>query len=974
MGTSLRRGTPLIILVTMFKNIITLFFGLMFCAYSIAQTGTIRGTVIDDENGEPIMFATVFVPETSGGTTTDLDGAFSLSLAPGTYSIEISYVGYSNFKINEIVVSENKITPLSIRLAVETEVLKEVVVEAKQLRNTEAALATIKRKSVNVIDGVSSASFSRTSDGDAAAAVKRVPGVSVQGGKYVFVRGLGDRYTKSTLNGMDIPGLDPDRNTVQMDIFPTNVLDNIIVVKSFTADLPADFTGGIVNITTKDFPDTKRMSVSAGMGFNPDMHFNDQYLTYDGGGTDFLGFDDGTRDNPTGGSTDIPTYAGDALSNPNGARAQEYIDILNGFNPTLAAKRQNSFADFSLGFNFGNQINREKNTLGYNFSLAYKNSTRFYENVVYSRYGKSNNLSEFEMERREYQEGDLGENNVLIGALAGFSIKSKASKYSVNLLHLQNGESKAGIFDYVGADQGSNFRANQHNLEYSQRQLTNLLINGTHSLKEDKWNLEWKLAPTLSIIEDPDIRFTRYRTDDGRISIGTESGIPERIWRDLMELNYAAKVDLTRDYSLKQRDAKLKFGVANTIKDRSYEIQSFQIYPNSIDLTGDPNEIFEEQNLWNAENRGGTYFTDLFLPKNPNKYDASSINTGAYVSTEIEPFKRLKSIVGVRVENFQQNYTGLNQSGQLFDKEKVLDDLDIFPSLNLIYALNENQNLRFSATKTIARPSFKEASFATILDPITGRTFIGGFFPDVDVQTGELLWDGNLKSTDITNLDLRWETYGSSGQTIGISAFYKYFVDPIEIVQYIQAANNFQPRNVGDGTVMGMEFEARQNLGNLIGGLSHFNIVTNVTLTYSEIEMSASEYTTRVNNARDGESIERTRDMAGQSPYLINAGLAYQNRDRFLDAGLYYNVQGPTLLYVGVTDRPDIYSVPFHNLKFTASKKFGKEHRYAISFEASNLLGDLKEEEFNSFNAEDQIFTRLDPGISFSLGLKYSIF
>ena len=283
-------------------------------SFLLAQNGTVRGTVYDDGTGEPILFGNVIVTGTGNGTTTDLDGAYSLSLAPGSYSITFSYLGYSDLVINDIEIKADQVTTLDARIQEESEVLNEVVISAKVSRNTETALATIKRRSTNVIDGISAASFRKIGDSNAASAIKRVSGVSIEGGKYVYVRGLGDRYTKSILNGVDIPGLDPDRNTLQMDIFPTNVIDNIIVLKSFTADLPADFTGGVVNITTKDFPESKTLNVSASLGYNPDMHLNDQYLDYEGSGTDFLGFDNGQRDIPTDRAIIIPTQV-DVLKN-----------------------------------------------------------------------------------------------------------------------------------------------------------------------------------------------------------------------------------------------------------------------------------------------------------------------------------------------------------------------------------------------------------------------------------------------------------------------------------------------------------------------------------------------------------------------------------------------------------------------------------------------------------------------------------
>jgi TonB-dependent receptor len=948
---------PFIVLMLCFNNL-------------IAQTGTVRGTIYDDTSGETIIFCNIVVAETSKATTSDLDGAYSFELEVGTYTLVFSYLGYSDLTISDVTVEANKITSLNIRIKETSEVIDEVVISAKASRNTEAALATIKRRSTNVLDGISAASFKKIGDSDAASAVKRVTGVSVEGGKYVYVRGLGDRYTKSILNGMDIPGLDPDRNTLQMDIFPTNVIDNIIVLKSFTADLPADFTGGVVNINTKDFPEQKTASLAFGIGYNPSMHFNSDYITYDGSSTDILGFDNGLREIPTGKSIDIPTRV-DVIANPD--NAYEFNRILTDFNPTLAGYRASSFMDFSLGYSMGNQINKSKYTLGYNIALTYKNSTDYYENAQYGRYGRGNSSDAFDLELRELQTGDFGTNNILLGGLAGFSFKTSRSKLSLNILKLQNGEKKAGVFKFVGQDQGSNFDADQHNLEYSQREITNVLLNGTHSMGEGKWKIDWKLSPTISKITDPDIRFTRIRTDNNELSIGTESGIPQRIWRYLDEINLSGKGDITRTYNFRGEKARFMVGGFYTYKERDYEIQNFGIFPGSSTITRDPNTILTSANYFSGFNLNGYYYQPQFIPNNVNKYDANVSSYGAYISNDFSLFPRFKTVLGVRMESYKQNYTGINQSNQNFDNVTVIDDLDFFPTANLIYAVTENQNLRASFTRTIARPSFKEASFATIIDPISGRTFIGGFFPDVNVATGKTIWDGNLKTTSITNVDIRYEYFQAGGESISISGFYKDFTDPIEIVQYVQAANNFQPRNVGNGTLLGLEFEFRKSLGRSDGFLGRFTANGNITVTQSEIEMSETEFTSRRNNARDGEVIDDVRDMAGQAPYLVNAGLAYNNTDQTFELGFYYNVQGRTLQFVGIADRPDVYTKPFHSLNVSANYSFGANKKYNFSIKGDNLLGSKRESIFESFNSTDKIFSSLAPQTSVGMSISVKL-
>jgi outer membrane receptor protein involved in Fe transport len=400
-------------------------------------------------------------------------------------------------------------------------------------------------------------------------------------------------------------------------------------------------------------------------------------------------------------------------------------------------------------------------------------------------------------------------------------------------------------------------------------------------------------------------------------------------------------------------------------------------------LTGDPDELFRPENLWPlngvSTNRGTTYEAS-FIPVNPNRFNATSDNASGYISSEMSLLKNFRTILGVRVENYVQRYTGQDQLGNnVLKNRKVLDNLDIFPSVNLIYNLSEKQNIRFSYAKTIARPSFKEMSYAEISDPISNRTFIGGLFRDANDVMGIEYWDGNLVSTDINNFDLRWELFQPEGQMVSVSGFYKHFINPIEIVQYATTQKgSFQPRNVGNGKVLGIETEFRQNLEKLGNAFKNFSLTANISVTKSQIELSLTEYTSRVENARTGQTIDKTREMAGQSPYIINSGISYTGGEtgfwEGFEAGFYYNVQGLTLQYVGIADRPDIYTLPFHSLNFNASMNLGKDKRTQIGFKIDNLLDDRKESVFRSFNPTDQFFTKLEPGITFQVKLSRSLF
>lgn len=297
----------------------------------------------------------------------------------------------------------------------------------------------------------------------------------------------------------------------------------------------------------------------------------------------------------------------------------------------------------------------------------------------------------------------------------------------------------------------------------------------------------------------------------------------------------------------------------------------------------------------------------------------------------------------------------------------MLDNLDFFPSVNLIYALTPQQNLRFAYSRTIARPSFKELSFAQILDPITNRIFNGSLFPYTD-------WNGQLTETRIDNLDLRWEIYLPGGQLFSVSGFYKRFDDPIELVRIPeqQTSTEFQTRNVGNGEVIGLEFELRRDLSIISEKLRKFNISGNFTLVASEIDMTNIEFNSRKTYEKKDENLKNTRPMAGQSPYVINVGLTYSDQDNGWESGLFYNVKGKTLEIVGAGLFPDIYFQPFHSLNFSVNKRIGVEKNTTIDFRVANILNDRIESLYEAFRAQPQIFTSINPGTTFSLGVSIS--
>ncbi|MEZ7930527.1 MAG: TonB-dependent receptor [Flavobacteriales bacterium] len=953
------------------------FIALLLTSSLVYSQGTISGTVFDGETGETIINATVQVLGTSKGAVTDFDGNFSFKLKSDTYDLKISFISYETILVKKVFVANNETTILEeIKIDQKSEEMAVFTVVGEQVRNTEGALDIIKMNDVKMLDGITSDKIKLTGDGTAGEAAKRITGVSVDGGKYIYVRGLGDRYTKTTLNGVSIPGLDPDRNSLQMDIFPSNLISNIIVSKNFTADLSPDFAGGAINIETTAFPDKKVFDVSFGMSYNPQMHFNNEFLSYEGGNTDFLGFDNGTRSLPTNAnSNNIPTPI-------SGASKEEVYDFVTSFDKELGAKQQTSLTDYSLALTFGNQFdlkNQKSKRISYIMSASYKSEYKFYDNVTYGEYQKSLESSDTELKYATVQNGQIGERQFLIGLLGGIAYKTNEDQLKFTAMHLQNAEKRAAQFniDNNGEAVGqSGYIASSDNLEFNQRGLTNFLLEGEHIREKSNWEINWKLSPTFSSSEDPDIRKTAFTNAplDTFFSAGA-GGNPTRIWRNLNEMNLAAKVDLTKKYSFREKKGKLKFGFSEIYKSRDYEILFFdvQFFGGQNWTNSNPNKVLDQENLY-TQGGNNIYFQSGNKNPNPNSYESSVNNIGLYVSNEYMLSKKLNTIVGLRAENYVQRHTGRDQlyasgdefNGTNLEDEKVLESFDLFPSVNLIYKVKEKQNLRFSYGRTIARPSFKELSFAQILDPISNRIFNGSLFKYAD-------WDGNLQETRIDNLDVRWELYKKVGQMISVSGFYKFFDKPIELVRIPeqQTSTEYQPRNVGDGMVLGLEFEFKTNIEMISSEKNIFSLSGNLILVNSQITMTDAEYNSRNGYIKKGESITNKRQMAGQSPFVVNCGIMFTNKESEIQSGLFYNVKGPTLYIVGAGLFPDIYTDPFHSLNFSINKKIGKDKRTKIDFKVSNLLGDNNYNYYSSFEAENQPYSEFNIGRTVSVGVSH---
>lgn len=921
---------------------------------SYAQ-GFLRGKIIDGETGEGLIGATVMNQSTGTGAAADFDGNYSLSLSAGTHTVIFQFVSYQTQTVSDVVIKEGEVTKLDVTLSSSSTELEEVIVTAEAARNTESALLLVQKKSTNLVDGISTQTFTKLGDNDLGVAMKRVTGVSVQGGKYVYVRGLGDRYTKTTLNGMSIPGLDPDNNAVQIDIFPTNTIENVMVYKTFSPNLPGDFTGGLVDVEQKSFPDEKTTSFSLGVGYNPDMNMKSNFPTYDGGDTDFLGFDDGTRKLPFSKNTTIPDIA-----STDGALTEGYT---RSFNPQLAVQKgMTSPLNYNFSFNHGNQLNKGDRTIGYNAVLTYRRTYEYYNDVQFGEYFKRSDLSRTDLQTSETRSGALGSDDVFWSALVSGAYKVPGHSISLNVLRSQNGISsasnrtKANVYDNPSL-------LREDILTYTQRSSTNALLIGKHSF--DGLELEWRGSWTESRIYDPDYRTTSLHVrDDGNydLQVGVGGGMT-RFFRDMNETNKSFKVDATKSFGTNH---KVKAGGMMLLKHRDFQVLDYDFRIRS-DTTyylteDDPDAILVPENIWTPETNQGFYVRGNLDPS--KTFESSQNIFGAYIMDEMQIFEKLKAIYGLRVEQVLMRYTGSNQSGSSINNLKTLDELDFLPSLNFVYSLNDEMNIRASANRTLARPTFMEKSNAQLYDPIQDRTRIGNL---------------DLQETHIDNFDLRWEYFYGRGEMVSVSGFYKNFDGHIEWVSYVTAPKSLKPRNSGESKVYGVEIEFRKNLTNKI------SLGSNASLVQSAVDLKSvyvedddgsgdqqTEYELRKEVARTDESISSTRPMAGQSPYLINAFLGYRNTVGTFNANLAYNVQGETLNVVGSGRIADVYTRPFNSLNLVFTQSLGERKNSQIRVSAVNLLDAERANYYKSYHAQDEIFSIYKPGRTYSIKYTYT--
>lgn len=902
-------------------------------AESTAQTGVIFGTVVDASTGESLIGVNVSLEGTTVGRSTDLDGEYRIEhIAPGTYNVLFSYIGYTRTVVRDVEVVQGEGTRIDI--ALEEEVLDmggEVVVEARAARNTEAALIKERQKAIAVSDAISAEEMSRAGVGNAADAMSRVTGATVIGGKFVTVRGLGGRYGNAKLNGATLPSTDPDRNAAQLDLFPSNLLDNIVATKTFTPDQPGSFSGGSVDVRTKDFPDRLTFSVSSSASWNNRSSLRDDFLLGPRTDSDWLGLGSDERALPEPLTAQDLVIPSQVPARRNKDMASVLDAVTRSFDGTMIPSSTSSGLDQGYGVSLGNNVSLLGRPLGFITSGTYGRSFRAVNGGNTSQYSLTS--PEAEELVVDYDLNDTAGNEEVSWGILGNATYRFHPHHEAGFNFF-----RSQVSDQEGRYQNGPFPKNSpaafvfetYSLRYTERSVASYQGRGEHFFRPLLGaKVDWMWAQTTTVQDEPDLRFffNQYvETEPGDptsrsyfINLGSSNATPPtRLFRNMEETNREAAVNVEIPFQLGVgRKGMVKLGGSSLEKDRTFRERKFD-YVNGANsfasFEGDIGAFFGEENVGIiAEENGRFTFGNTIRDgsSKANNYDGFQDVTAAYAMLDMPITRWLRFIGGVRREA-----TDMEIVSQDTTKDAgILKETDWLPSANIIFALSPEMNVRLAATRTLARPTFREKAPFVSFDFAGGRQTAG----NVD-----------LERTLITNLDLRWEWYFRPGELLSVSGFYKYFQDPIErVIVSNNAQESFQ--NVPSATVRGMEFELRRRLGFIADWLDQVTFSSNVALIVSETDVPEREL-----EFAEGFDISTTRPFQDQSPYVLNLGLSYDNYESGLAASVDFNRNGKRLSHVSLGGTPNIFEYARNDLGVSVSKRFVRN--VTVKLAASNLL------------------------------------
>ncbi len=948
----------------MVRFLIVFLFLLGINSVNFAQS-TVKGVVKDGSNSDPVENAKITLIGSEKRCLSDANGVFELSGVPkGKYSLEIKASTFNVYVLNDVTVGENEVKELTIAMEAADLVKGPVVVTRKVKKDGNIELIRVQHNLGVVSNGISAEDIKKNNDSKVSDVMKRISGASIQDNKFIVIRGLSDRYNYAFLNGASLPSSESDRKAFSFDIFPSNILSSISVIKTASPSMPGEFAGGIINITTVEPSDKPVNSLSLSAGYNAISTFRNFYRSGDSK-LDILGFGGKDRLLPTGIPGSAEYAALDIHERARWAQKMNY-----NWAPEQRTAMPNSSIQYSLGktYQFKN-----KQSFGYVAAYSYQNNQTF----------SLNTRREFEesatgvVKRMELIDSVFTQNILNTGMLnLKYSFSPKSNIQFKNLYSV-NSEDKINVRNGVRElDNDPRQWEKATNFWYTQNKALSSQLYGTHDNEKlvFNWNLGYsnvdRVIPALRRVihrkyslneEDPNEQYIAVIQNNG--TIPTAAG--NMFWSDANESIYSAIYDVEKRFQLDSFNINLKVGAMHQYRDRDFQARNFGFskydgggvdFYDSL-LLASPSSIFNEENLGLMENGRGGFKLDEATNVD-DSYQASSFLNAGYVQIDGNWNQKIRLNGGLRVESYRQAFNYI-EFGSNNDTNITTTVVDFLPSANLIVSLTPRMNIRASSYKTVSRPEFRE------LAPFTFYNFV------IDnIISG----DPNLQRATIMNYDLRYEYLIGNGQNFNISGFYKDFTNPIELVNRTgtSGASELYYTNVPGVTTFGGEIEYRFNLGFLSKKENHklwdqLSINLNASLIKSRVEIGDSLF--GQNEYPDG------RPLQGQSPYIINAGIYYQSQDKKWAFTAAYNRVGQRIYIVGNEQEPSVWENGRNLIDFQLTRNFGEtfEMRLNVKDALANELVFFQDLNKNQkFDEGDNEWQNVTFGQTVSLSLKYN--
>lgn len=938
-------------------------------AATAQEAGTVSGVVVSTWDGSPIPGVVVTVRGTTLAASSDANGRYQLANVPaGDQVLRFSKPGFATATVTDVRVVPGQMTTVNGNVRPEFYDMEEFSVTAEEFTEQTEKILVERQKSVVMMEALGSDFLSRVGAGNAAESIAKVSGAAVVEGKFAVIRGLNDRYVTTTLNGASIPSADPYRQSASLDMFPSQVIDRVVVAKTFTPDQPGTFTGGGIDIVTKSFPEKPFFSLSLGGGFNTQSTLNNGFLSYKGGGLDWFAMDDGTRE--------LAGEAKDAVPSPparNGrpgrpnydpavqAQVDQIVQATRALGPTqFAPSHEAPPPDHNFSFAMGGSTNIFQRPFGYFAGVTYKHDFSSYENGISRRQAS---LPSGQIVERSFFRDARSVSTVNWDGMVNLAYKPfENHELDFTFLYNQNGSDEARVQDegVRSEDTGATFR--QFRLYYTERNLNTYQIKGSH-LFPDVANIkfDWLVALTGTSQEEPDVRFFNDFSHGGPYETGANSlpdpQNPTRYFRDLQEDNRNIKLDWTVPFHhWTDAEGNVKFGLYDSHSERTFLDREIY-YEGDAPYFSDPNAYLTDEILRQIYDVR-TNLNSLSYIWNRNVQTRSSAYNGrldvqaGYLMLELPIVEKVRLVGGARFETTDlevssRSYRANSVTGSPTNNVKLTQS-DVLPSAGLIYNVTPNMNVRLNYSQTIARPTFRE---------------LAGYF-SYDPVLDDML-DGNpqLVMSSIDNYDARWEWFFRPGELLSFSLFYKDLKNAIERRYLKVDAEQISFINRPTAKLYGLELEARKNLDFFGEPLKDFSLGGNLSIVQSEVELTAEEL---INKKRFLPGTKATRSLYDQSPYILNLDLSYSNPRVGTTASLIFNVSGARVSIASLNSE-DVYEQPAPTLDFVLSQKV-KEHM-TVKFAAKNLLNPKIERTYGENGTE--LYSSFTKGRGFALTFAY---